>query len=319
MECPKDPCDLEFSRRDGVNEDCTSAAYRLFDRQRPMHQIMGGGKAADVIMWKRWRVSVGIIVVATIAWLVFEWSELSFLSISSDVLLVTVVIQFLRANLATLRNRQLKPLPELELSEEMVNSAAASFRVKINYTLLMAHDITIGKDFRLFFKVVVCLWLLSVTGSFFSFFTLAYIGMLYYFEYSFFYSSQSPRNYYVDYDSGLVRCSQAEKVYNCKDLNYSTQYHFKFVCIPTVCNQSLLPQFMDLYRLQPEFLKLHNFRLKECLGLGMRIHNAFERPSEAAGYGFSRFRLHFYPCPQSWLSFFNNSFFSLFGSRTKAL
>lgn len=44
-------------------------------------------------------------------------------------------------------------LPELVLSEEMVNNAAASFRVKINNLLLMAHDITLGKDFRLFFKV----------------------------------------------------------------------------------------------------------------------------------------------------------------------
>lgn len=50
-------------------------------------------------------------------------------------------------------SRQLPELPELVLSEEMVNNAAASFRVKINSLLLMAHDITLGKDFRLFFKV----------------------------------------------------------------------------------------------------------------------------------------------------------------------
>ncbi|EXB96513.1 Reticulon-like protein [Morus notabilis] len=50
--------------------------------------------------------------------------------------------------------RQLHSLPELELSEEMVNNAAASFRVKINNVLLMAHDIALGKDFRLFFKIL---------------------------------------------------------------------------------------------------------------------------------------------------------------------
>nr|AFK49264.1 unknown [Lotus japonicus] len=74
--------------------------------------------------------------------------------------------------------RQAPTLPELVVSEEMVNNVAASFRVKINNVLLIAHDITIGKDFRVFFKVVVCLWLLSVIGSYFSFFTLAYIGSL---------------------------------------------------------------------------------------------------------------------------------------------
>lgn len=55
--------------------------------------------------------------------------------------------------ICVLLSRQLQSLPELVLSEEMVNSAAASFRVKINYMLLMAHDITVGKDFRLFFMV----------------------------------------------------------------------------------------------------------------------------------------------------------------------
>lgn len=50
-------------------------------------------------------------------------------------------------------HRPLQELPELVLSEEMVNNAAASFRVKVNYMLLMAHDITLGKDFRLFFVV----------------------------------------------------------------------------------------------------------------------------------------------------------------------
>lgn len=49
--------------------------------------------------------------------------------------------------------RPLQTLPELVLTEEMINNAAASFRVKVNYMLLMAHDITLGKDFRLFFKV----------------------------------------------------------------------------------------------------------------------------------------------------------------------
>lgn len=55
-------------------------------------------------------------------------------------------------------SRQLESLTELEVSEEMVNNAAASFRVKINYLLLMAHDITVGKDFRLFFQVCVTLF-----------------------------------------------------------------------------------------------------------------------------------------------------------------
>ncbi|KAJ9176001.1 hypothetical protein P3X46_014495 [Hevea brasiliensis] len=155
-----------------------TSGYRLFGRQSSLHQFMGGGKAADVLLWKRQHVSFGVIVVATVAWFIFERSGLPFLTICSDVLLVVIVLLFVHANFSAFRNKQPQSLPELVLSEEMVNNAAASFRVKINNVLLMAHDITIGKDFRLFFKVVVCLWLLSATGSYFSFFTLAYAGTI---------------------------------------------------------------------------------------------------------------------------------------------
>ncbi|KAI6670230.1 hypothetical protein NL676_005115 [Syzygium grande] len=164
---------------------------------------MGGGIAADVLLWRRRHVSFGIIVVATVAWVIFERSGLSFLSICSDVFLLLIISLFIHANYAVLRNRYehhtlllmvtlkplllitfsfpSRPLPELSelvFSEEMVTNVAASFRVKINSLLLMAHDITLGKDFRLFFQVVVCLWLISAIGSFFSFFTLAYIGTI---------------------------------------------------------------------------------------------------------------------------------------------
>lgn len=156
----------------------SSDGYSLFGRQGSVHQFLGGGKAADILLWKQWDLSFGVIVVATVAWLIFERSGLPFLSVCSDVLLIIIVLLFVHANYAAYRNRQLQTLPELVLSEEMVNNAAASFRVKINNVLLMAHDITLGKDFRLFFKVVICLWLLSAIGSYCSFFTLAYIGTI---------------------------------------------------------------------------------------------------------------------------------------------
>ncbi|RDX97357.1 Reticulon-like protein B16 [Mucuna pruriens] len=133
---------------------------------------------SDVLLWKRWHVSLGVIVFATLAWIIFEWTNLPFLTICSDVILILIVLLFLRANYAALRNKQPPTLPELVVSEEMVNNVAASFRVKFNNLLHIAHEITVGKDFIIFFKVVICLWLLSVIGSVVSFFTLAYIGTL---------------------------------------------------------------------------------------------------------------------------------------------
>ncbi|KAL8210781.1 hypothetical protein R6Q57_005218 [Mikania cordata] len=177
MKDSHDVCD-HVERDNSTCSASTSSGYRLFDRRSTIHQLMGGGKAADVLLWKRRRISLGIIVIATVAWLIFERSGLSFLTICSNVLLFLIVLRFLHANYASLRDKQILALPELVLSEEMVNYAAATFRIKVNYILLIAHDITLGKDFRLFFMVVGFLWVLSVLGSLISFFTLAYIGTI---------------------------------------------------------------------------------------------------------------------------------------------
>ncbi|MED6144957.1 hypothetical protein PIB30_020429 [Stylosanthes scabra] len=170
---------------------------------------------ADILLWKRWQLSVGVIVVASIAWFLVDWTNLPFLTICSDVLLILIVLMFLRANFAALRNKQPPTIPELVVSEEMVNSVAASFRVKINNLLLIAHDITIGKDFRIFFKVVACLWLLSVIGSIFSFFTLAYFGTLLMFTIPPLYSKYGN---YVDKCCGIIN-HQFSKHYRIVDEN----------------------------------------------------------------------------------------------------
>ncbi|CAM8958385.1 unnamed protein product [Rhodiola kirilowii] len=178
MDQVADACDERGGRREVTSSSSSSDdGYRLLDGRSSIHQIMGGGKAADVLLWRKQHVSFGLVIVSTVAWIVFERSGISFLTICSDILLILIVVLFLRANYASYRNRQPQVIPQLVLSEEMVNSTAASLRVKINNVLLLAHDITIGKDFRLFFKVVVCLWLFSVMGSYLSFFTVAYAAI----------------------------------------------------------------------------------------------------------------------------------------------
>ncbi|KAL5974774.1 hypothetical protein ACLOJK_031445 [Asimina triloba] len=232
MDGSQDQCNAEASgdaRRERVLEQCSSpnsggSGYRLFDRQRSIYQIMGGGRAADVILWKYQSISVGVIVFATVVWLLYEFSGLSFLSISSDLLLILIVVLFIRANGGAYLNKQIRPLPELVLSEEMVHNAAASFRVKINYVLLMAHDITLGKDFRLFFKVVVGLWLFSVIGSFFSFFTLAYIGTIVSITIPALYNKYEER---VDRYAGVVH-SRISKHYNTVDANVISRIPGRF-------------------------------------------------------------------------------------------
>lgn len=151
---------------------------RLFNRERSVHELLGGGRAADVLLWKQKPVSGGVLAGSTAAWVLFEWSGYTLLSLLSNVLLFLVVIFFFWSNAAALLNRSPPPLPELSLSEEAVLHAASTLRIEINKILAIAHDVALGKDFKLFLKVVAGLWVVSTIGGWFNFLTLLYVGVV---------------------------------------------------------------------------------------------------------------------------------------------
>ncbi|XP_059427845.1 reticulon-like protein B12 isoform X2 [Corylus avellana] len=129
---------------------------------------------ADVILWKRKNVTVRILLVTLAVWLVFERSGYTLLSLVSSVFLLLAAILFLWAKSAAILNRPAPPLPELHLSEEMVNEAATFIRLRVNTLLSVSHDIALGKDSRLFFKVAAYLWLIYFLGGLTDFITLGY-------------------------------------------------------------------------------------------------------------------------------------------------
>jgi len=75
-------------------------------------------------------------------------------------------------------SRPAPPLPELHLSEEMVNEVATFIRLHVNTLLSVSQDIALGKDSRLFFKVAAYLWLISFVGGLTDFLTLGYTSKL---------------------------------------------------------------------------------------------------------------------------------------------
>lgn len=62
----------------------------------------------------------------------------------------------------------------MKLSEEAVNEAAMFVRLHVNSLLSMFHDVALGKNSKLFFKVAVCLWLITLVGGWTDFLTLGY-------------------------------------------------------------------------------------------------------------------------------------------------
>ncbi|KAG2690751.1 hypothetical protein I3843_09G200900 [Carya illinoinensis] len=134
--------------------------------------------SADVILWKRKNVTVSILLVTLAAWVVFEKSGYTLLSLVSSVFLLLIIILFLWAKAASILNRPAPPLPDLHLSEEMVNEVANFIRLHVNTLLSVSQDIALGKDSRLFFKVAAYLWLIYFVGGLTDFLTLGYTSLV---------------------------------------------------------------------------------------------------------------------------------------------
>ncbi|PKI43396.1 reticulon-like protein B12 [Punica granatum] len=147
---------------------------RFFCRQRTFHQILGGGLAADVILWRRKNVTLGILLGTLAAWVVFERSGYTLLSLVSSVLLLLTTILFLWAKSAALLNRPAPPLPDLHLSEDAANYLAALVRTHVNALLSAFQKIALGKDSMMFFRVAGWLLLISIVGGLTDFLTLGY-------------------------------------------------------------------------------------------------------------------------------------------------
>ncbi|KAJ0984391.1 hypothetical protein J5N97_002747 [Dioscorea zingiberensis] len=147
-------------------------------RRLSVHRFLGGGVVADVLLWRRRNAAIAVAAGATSAWILFELVGYNLLSLVVNALCLLVVILFFWARAASLLNRPLPPLPNLEISEAVTGKVAVEARVWINQALAIARDIAIGRNKKVFLQVILVLWMVSIIGGLFNFFTLVYIGVI---------------------------------------------------------------------------------------------------------------------------------------------
>ncbi|KAF5181427.1 Reticulon-like protein b5 [Thalictrum thalictroides] len=111
---------------------------RLFGRKKPVHTVLGGGKSADIILWRDKQIAPGILVGVTVI-----WSPPKF--------------------------------PEIVLPEDLFVSIALSLKYEVNRAFTNFREVASGKDLMKFLKLIAIMWTLSVVGSWFNFLTLFYI------------------------------------------------------------------------------------------------------------------------------------------------
>ncbi|KAF3439949.1 hypothetical protein FNV43_RR18227 [Rhamnella rubrinervis] len=149
--------------------------YRLFGREKPVHSVFGGGKPADVLLWRNKKISASVLGGATAIWVFFELLEYHLLTLVCHILIVALAILFLWSNAHTFINKTPPRIPEVHLPEEPWLQVASALRIEINRGFAVLRSIASGRDLKKFLIVVAGLWVLSIVGSWCNFLTLFYI------------------------------------------------------------------------------------------------------------------------------------------------
>lgn len=165
-----------------ASQPAPSSAYgpgnRFLTKDKTVYQLLGGGRAADSALWRDKYLSAGTLGGSTLIWFLLEKSGYTFVTLMCNILMFVVVILFVWANVAALLNRNGPPVPELSLSEDFVFSTARLIREELNRALGVARDVALGKDFKLFLKVIATLYIVSTVTSWFNFLTCVWIGIV---------------------------------------------------------------------------------------------------------------------------------------------
>lgn len=151
---------------------------RLFGRERSLHKLLGGGKLADVMLWRNKTASAIALSFATAIWILFECMEYHLLTFASHALILSILTMFIWTKVANLMKRTPPRIPEIRFSEEVFLNTASAMRVEANRLFAWLHDVAGGKDLKALVLALASLWISSVVGSWCNFLTLVYMAFV---------------------------------------------------------------------------------------------------------------------------------------------
>ncbi|XP_022140804.1 reticulon-like protein B1 isoform X1 [Momordica charantia] len=152
-----------------------SRVRRLFGREKPVYEVLGGGKHADVFLWRNKKNSAGVLGGATALWILFELLEYQLITLVCHILILFLALIFVWSNANTFINKSSPHIPEIRLNLDCLPEVANQLRIEINRVISTLRDIASGRDLKKFLSAFIGLWVLSVVGSWFNFLTLVYI------------------------------------------------------------------------------------------------------------------------------------------------
>ncbi|XWS50761.1 hypothetical protein CRYUN_Cryun12cG0115400 [Craigia yunnanensis] len=160
------------------SDDETTPRVKLFGRERPMHAVLGGGKVADVLLWRNRNVSAALLIGVTAIWFLFEVFEYNFVTLLCHISITTMLVIFIWSKTAEYFGWNRPKIPELLSNEDVFREVVSNFHWSFNQYLLKFLHIAGGNDPVHFFLINISLYIISVIGSYFDFVNLLFIGFL---------------------------------------------------------------------------------------------------------------------------------------------
>ncbi|XP_062190486.1 reticulon-like protein B8 [Phragmites australis] len=158
----------------------SNQAKKLFSGQtkKSVHHVLGGGKSADVLLWRNKKISSSVLAVATAVWVFFEWLDYHFLTIVSFMLVLGMAVQFAWSSFAGMLSRSPSNVPRVELPEELFANIGAAVGAQVNRVLGILQDVSCGRDLKQFLLVIAGFFAAAVIGSWCNFLSVIYIGFV---------------------------------------------------------------------------------------------------------------------------------------------
>ncbi|XP_078162971.1 reticulon family protein [Carex rostrata] len=159
------------------NDSVSDQVNKLLGGKKSVHHVLGGGKSADVLLWRNKKISSSVLGAATALWVVFEWLDYHFLTLVSFVLVLGMVVQFFWSNASGFLSST-RDVPRIKLPEELFVNIGVAVGAQVNKFLDLIQDISCGGNLKQFLIVVVSLWAAAVIGSWCNILTVIYSGFV---------------------------------------------------------------------------------------------------------------------------------------------
>ncbi|KAM7268823.1 hypothetical protein ACFE04_010989 [Oxalis oulophora] len=151
---------------------------RMSRRNRPIESILGRGKVADLMLWKKPQLSAAILIGVTIIWFLFEVVEYNFVTLMCHLAITIMLILLIRSTGAEFFNWSRPKTPDMILQDPAYKEFITNVNVLFNRFLKSFLNIACGRNPAKFFVSIVVLYLLSIIGSHFDLVNLIFSGFL---------------------------------------------------------------------------------------------------------------------------------------------